>query len=252
VSDPARTLQVHHEATGTGPVVLLTHGFAASSHMFASTVPALAVDHTVIAWDMPGHGRSPAPEDPARYSVGSFVDAMLGLLDDAGAERAVVLGHSLGGYLSLELALAHPDRVAGIVLVDTGPGYRKDDARDGWNRMAIDYAENLEQRGLDGLPAGAELSKGVHRSAAGLAITARNVLTQRDAHVIDGLPSITAPTLVVVGSQDGPFLSGSQYMAAKIPNATLAVIEGAGHAPPVSHPEEFNRVLRSFLEGLRR
>jgi len=245
-------LHVHSEVRGTGPAVLLTHGFAASSHMFASTVPALAADHTVIVWDMPGHGRSDAPEDPAHYSVRSFLDAMLGMLDAAGAERAVVLGHSLGGYLSLELALAHPDHVAGIVLVDTGPGYRSDAGREDWNKMALQYAENLERHGLDGLPAGAELSRGVHRSAAGLALAARHVLTQRDAHVIDGLPSITAPTLVVVGSEDAPFVKGSHYMASKIPNATLAVIEGAGHAPPVSHPEEFNRVLRSFLEGLPR
>ena len=170
----------------------------------------------------------------------------------AGAERGVVLGHSLGGFLSLQFALAHPDRVAGIVLVDTGPGYRNDAARDRWNEMAIDYAVNLERRGLDGLPAGAELSKGVHSSAVGLAISARNVLTQHDAHVIDGLPSITAPTLVVVGSDDAPFVKGSHYMASKIPDATLAVIDGAGHAPPVSHPAEFNRILRTFLEGVDR
>jgi pimeloyl-ACP methyl ester carboxylesterase len=245
-------VHIHRQVTGTGPAVLLTHGFAASSHMFASTVPALATDHTAIVWDMPGHGRSAAPDDPDQYSVPAFLDAMVALIDEAGAGRAVVLGHSLGGYLSLELALAHPDRVAGVVLVDTGPGYRNDAARDGWNEMADDYAVNLERRGLDGLPGGAELSKGVHSTAVGLALTARNVLTQRDAHVIDGLPSITAPTLVVVGSDDEPFVKGSHYMAGKIPGATLAVIDGAGHAPPVSHPDEFNAVLRTFLNGVAR
>ena len=245
-------MHIHSEVTGAGPAVLLTHGFAASSHMFAKTVPAIATDHTAIVWDMPGHGRSDAPDDPSAYSVRGFLDAMLGLIDAAGADRAVFLGHSLGGYLSLALALAHPDRVAGIVLVDTGPGYRNDAARDAWNEMAADYAANLQRRGLDGVPAGAELSKGVHTSAVGLAITAHNVLTQHDAHVIDGLPTITAPTLVVVGELDEPFVKGSHYMASKIPDATLAVIDGAGHAPPVSHPDELNRVLRTFLEGLAR
>ena len=114
---------IFHEATGSGPAVLLTHGFGASSHMFVGTVADLAADHTAVVWDMRGHGRSDSPDDPAAYSVASSLDAMLAILDDVGAERAVLVGHSLGGYLSLELAIAHPDRVATLVLVDTGPGY---------------------------------------------------------------------------------------------------------------------------------
>jgi pimeloyl-ACP methyl ester carboxylesterase len=218
--------------------------------MFATTVAALAPDHRVIVWDMPGHGRSAAPDDAAQYSVRRSLDAMLGLLDAAGAEQAVLLGHSLGGFLSLELALAHPERVRGLVLVDTGPGYRNDVARDGWNEMATDYAVDLEAKGLDGLPGGAELSRRVHASAAGLAHTARRVLTQHDAHVIDALGTITAPTLVVVGAKDAPFVKGSHYMASKIPGAELVVIDGCGHAPPITHPEPFNAALRSFLGGL--
>ncbi len=243
-------MHIHSEVTGDGPAVLLTHGFAASSHMFASTVPELAADHRAIVWDLPGHGASAAPDDPAQYSVPVFLDHMLALIDGAGADGAIVLGHSLGGFLSLQFALAHPDRVRGVVLVDTGPGYRSDAARDGWNEMAADYATRLDERGLDGLPGGAELSKGVHSSAVGLALAARHVLTQHDSHVIDGLPTITAPTLVVVGSDDAPFVKGSHYMADKIPNADLVVIDGCGHAPPVTHPEPFNAALRTFLEGL--
>jgi pimeloyl-ACP methyl ester carboxylesterase len=243
-------VQIYAEVTGEGPVVVLTHGFAASSHMFATTVPALAKDHTVIVWDMPGHGHSAASDDASEYTTGAFIDEMLHLLDTSEEERAVWLGHSLGGYLSLELALAHPDRTRGLVLVDTGPGYRNDQAREGWNRMANRYAEDLETKGLAGVPGGEELSASVHSSATGLAIGARQVLTQTDSHVIDGLPSIEAPTLVVVGDQDEPFLKGSHYMADKIPNATIAVIQGAGHAPPVSHSDEFNTVLRTFLERL--
>lgn len=231
-------------------MVLLTHGFAASSHMFASTVPAIVADHTAIVWDMPGHGRSEAPDDAEQYSVTGSLDLMLGLLDEADAERAVVLGHSLGGYLSLQFALAHPDRVSGVVLVDTGPGYRNDAARDVWNEMASDYAVNLERHGLDGLPASAELSAGRHATAVGLAHTARRVLVQHDAHVIDGLPTIAVPTLVVVGERDEAFVKGSQYMAAKIPDATLVVIAGCGHAPPVTHPEPFNRALRAYIDGV--
>ena len=182
--------------------------------------------------------------------MATFLDAMLAILDDVGVEQAVMLGHSLGGYLSLEMAIAHPERTAALVLVDTGPGFRNDAARDGWNEMAEGYARDLDERGLGGLPGSDELSAGVHRSAAGLALAARGVLRQSDGHVLEALPSIAVPTLVVVGERDKPFLNGSRYMADKIPDATLAVIDGAAHAPPVSHPEEFNAVLRSFLDGL--
>ena len=176
---------------------------------------------------------------------------MLRLVDDAGAERAVWLGHSLGGYLSLELVLAHPDRARGLVLVDTGPGYRNDQAPatagTAWPRAT---ATSSRPRALRVCRAATSCSSSVHSSATGLAIAARQVLTQTDSHVVDGLPSIEVPTLVVVGDHDKPFLKGSHYMSEKIPNATIAVIQGAGHAPPVSHSDEFNAVLRTYLERL--
>jgi pimeloyl-ACP methyl ester carboxylesterase len=245
-------VHVHHEIAGSGPAILLTHGFAASSHMYAATVADLSADHTVITWDIRGHGRSDSPDDPAEYSVAASLGDMAAMLDAAGADRAVLVGHSLGGYLSLEFTLAHPERVDGLVLVDTGPGFRKDEGRQRWNEMAEGYATDLEERGLDGLPASAELDAGVHRSAEGLALAARGILRQRDGHVLEALPSIVAPTLVVVGEHDAPFLAGSGYMAAKIPGARLVTIAGAGHAPPVTNPDEFTAAVRAFLEEIVR
>jgi pimeloyl-ACP methyl ester carboxylesterase len=241
-------VHVHHEIAGTGPAVLLTHGFAASSHMYAATVADLSANHTMITWDIRGHGKSDSPGDPAEYSVAASLADMAASIDAAGAEHAVLVGHSLGGYLSLEFTLAHPDRVDGLVLVDTGPGFRKEEGRQQWNEMAEGYANDLDERGLSGLPASAELNAGVHRSAEGLALAARGILRQRDGHVMEGLPTIATPTLVVVGEYDAPFLAGSGYMAAKIPGARLVTIAGAGHAPPVTHPDEFNAALRAFLE----
>ncbi len=244
-------MQIHREITGRGPVVLLTHGFGASSHMFADTAAALAEDHTVVTWDMRGHGRSDSDDDPSEYSVAASLSDMASLLDEAGADRAVLLGHSLGGYLSLEYALAHPAQVAALVLVDTGPGFRSDRSRAAWNEMTEQYAVALEQRGLAGLPGSEELlQSSVHRSVTGLIHTARGTLRQNDGHVLEGLPTIEAPTLVVVGSRDEQFLAGSSYMADKIPQARLVVIDGAGHAPTVTHPEAFNAELRAFLAEL--
>jgi len=79
-------------------------------------------------------------------------------------------------------------------------------------------------------------------------LAAGGILAQQDARVIDSLPTIDVPTLVVIGSDDATFLGGSQYMASKIPGASLEQVEGARHAPNVSHAELFNERVRSFLD----
>jgi pimeloyl-ACP methyl ester carboxylesterase len=89
-----------------------------------------------------------------------------------------------------------------------------------------------------------------HRSARALAHAARGMFAQEDARVIDSLPGIAVPTLVILGDQDEPFVAPSRYMAGKIPGARLAVIEGAGHAANLDRPEPFNRILRTFLDDL--
>jgi pimeloyl-ACP methyl ester carboxylesterase len=243
-------VRIRYDIVGTGPAILLTHGFGASAHMFRATAAALAGDHTVITWDIRGHGASDYPVDGGEYSVAKAIGDMAALLDAAGFERAVLAGHSLGGYLSLAFNLAHPQRVRALILNDTGPGYRKDDGRAEWNRLAERYALSLERSGLAGLPGSSELTANVHRDEAGLIRAARGILAQHDATVIESLPTIAAPTLVIVGELDTPFVGGSQYMAAKIPNAQLVVIGGADHAPNMSHPAEFDAAVRSFLGSL--
>jgi len=95
-------------------------------------------------------------------------------------------------------------------------------------------------------------ARGEHRSARGLAHAARGMLAQRDSVVIDLLPSIRVPTLIVVGDEDEPFLAPCEYMAKKIPGARLEVIHGAGHASNLDQPDTFNRILLNFLDSLPR
>lgn len=242
--------RLHVEVAGQGSAVLLTHGFSATSGMWAGQADVLAGDHTVIRWDMRGHGQSEYPTDPAEYSIEATVQDMVDVLDQVGVARAVLVGHSLGGFASLEFVRRHPGRVSGLVLVDTGPGFRNDEARAAWNAYAETTAANLESKGLEALGRSDEVAAARHRDATGLALSARRVLVQRDAAVIDALPAIAAPTLVIVGSEDRAFRSGAEYMAAKIPGAELVVVPGAGHAPNLTHPQLFDDSLRRFLDRL--
>jgi pimeloyl-ACP methyl ester carboxylesterase len=233
-----------------GPALLLSHGFGATSAMFAPNVPALATHRDVITWDLRGHGASESPADPACYAGARALEDMQALLDTLSAGPAVLGGHSLGGYLSLSFTLAHPDRVAGLVLIGTGPGFRKDEARDAWNRRAHTTAERLAETGIAALGTSSELHGDAHTDVQGLILAARGTLTQHDAHVIDGLPGIAVPTLVIVGENDKNFLAAADYMAAKIPGARKVVIAGAGHAPNVDQPEAVNAEVTAFLAGL--
>jgi pimeloyl-ACP methyl ester carboxylesterase len=244
-------LGLHFEVSGDGLPILLTHGFSATSAMFSGTARALLSDYRVVTWDLRGHGSSDSPDDPSLYSSELVMSDMIALLDHLDIERAVVAGHSIGGFLTLKFAVTHPERVSALVLEDTGPGYRSDEAREHWNTSVVEaYATVLSERGLAGLPVGAELHGDAHRDAVGLIHAARGILVQRDAHVLEALPSIAVPTLVIVGENDTAFVPGSKYMAEKIPGAHLVEIPGAGHAPNLSHPELFDQCLRTFLDDV--
>ncbi len=227
--------------------LLLTHGYGASAQMWEPNVGTLAAARPVITWDLRGHGRSDCPPDQAQYTQSASVQDMAALLDAAGAERAVLGGLSLGGYLSLAFWLAYPERVAALILCDTGPGYRSDEARQRWNDRAMATAGRLERDGLAALGDGPRPPDAAQWSMQGLARAARGMLTQQDGRVIESLPSIDVPVLVLVGADDKPFLGAAEYMAAKIPSARLVVIPDAGHVASADQPGRFNQQVLEFL-----
>jgi pimeloyl-ACP methyl ester carboxylesterase len=246
-------VDIFYQVTGTPSTlcpILLSHGYSATSEMWRRNLDALGQTRQVIVWDMRGHGRSEAPDAPDRYSAALSVEDMQGILDAVGADTAVIGGLSLGGYLSLAFHLAHPERAAALMLFDTGPGFKSAEAREQWNASALSTAAGYEARGLDAMPGRAETVRSEHRSAGGLALAARGMLTQADAQVIESLPNIKVPTLVVVGADDRPFLNATDYMVAKIPGATKVVIDGAGHAANIDQPAAFNQAVIDFLERL--
>jgi pimeloyl-ACP methyl ester carboxylesterase len=246
-------VKIYYETHGEGPALLLTHGYSSTSAMWHGQIEALSKHHTLVLWDMRGHGQSDYPEDSSAYSEALTVGDMAALLDEVGAMRAIVGGLSLGGYMSLAFYRAHPERVSALLIIDTGPGFKKDDAREAWNKRALDTAERFEREGLSVLKsASRERSTVSHRDAAGLARAARGMLTQRDARVIEVLPDIKVPSLVVVGADDTPFLAASDYMATKIPGAKKLVIPSAGHAVNIDQPQAFIDAVLPFLEGLPR
>ena len=228
--------------------LLLSHGFGATSAMWDPNIAALSAQRQVITWDLRGHGRSGCPDEPGEYTQAACVEDMVAVLDAAGAAQAVLGGLSLGGYLSLAFCLRYPERVAALLLCDTGPGFRSDEARQRWNDRAAGTASRLERDGLAALRGG--LRYAVESTPRGLALAARGILTQQDARVIDSLPSIAVPVLVLVGARDEAFLGAADYATAKIPGARQAVIPDAGHMCNIDQPELFDEQVLKFLDDL--
>jgi pimeloyl-ACP methyl ester carboxylesterase len=244
-------INIYYEIHGSGPPLLLTHGYSSTSAMWQGQIEALSKHHKLVLWDMRGHGQSDYPAEPGAYSEALTVADMAALLDEVGADTAIVGGLSLGGYMSLAFYRAHPDRVRALLIIDTGPGFKKDDAREAWNKRARDTGDRFEREGLAVLKSASRERSGVsHRDALGLARAARGMLIQRDARVIEQLPDIRVPALVVVGADDTPFLAASDYMAAKIPGARKVVIPAAGHAVNIDQPQAFIDAVLPFLDGL--
>ena len=244
-------VEIYYEVHGSGPPLLLTHGYSSTSAMWQGQVEALSKHHKLVLWDMRGHGQSDYPDDPAAYSEAHTVADMAALLDKVGANSAIVGGLSLGGYMSLAFYRVHPQRASALLIIDTGPGFKKDDARETWNKRAHDTGDRFEREGLAVLKsASRERSMVSHRDASGLARAARGMLIQRDAAVIETLPNIKVPSLVVVGADDAPFLAASDYRAAKIPGARKVVVPGAGHAVNIDQPQAFIDAVLPFLDSL--
>jgi len=238
---------IHYEVRGSGPTVLLSHGYSATSAMWRPQLDALSARYQVVTWDIRGHGLSDSPADDAFYSEALSLGDMAALLDAVGADGAHIGGLSLGGYLSLAFHVVHPERCRSLLLFDTGPGYRKDVARAQWNDMALGRARFFERSGLDRIDTRTDAHGGTHRSADGLARAARGILRQYDSRVMDSLPHIAVPVLVLVGADDAPFVGPSEYMARKIPGAELVVLDDAGHEANLDQPAAFNAAVLDFL-----
>jgi len=249
-------VKLYYEVHGSSsnPPLILSHGYSATSEMWKGQISAFSKNYRLITWDMRGHGRSDYPSSQSAYSEPHTVSDMAAILDEVVPDKTtkvIVGGLSLGGYMSLAFYRVHPARVARLLIIDTGPGFKKDAARDAWNQTAAKTAERFERDGLASLQSSGVSAERrlvtTHRDASGLARAARGMLAQRDDAVMRVLPEIKVPCLVVVGSEDRPFLAATEYMVKKIVGAKKVVIEGAGHAANVDRPEAFNQAILGFL-----
>jgi len=247
-------IELYYEIHGQGYPVVFLHGFAGTVNMWQPQVPVLSRGYQFLIYDARGHGQSESPPSLEQYSADIVVEDLFQLLGTLGIEKAVVGGLSMGGYESLRFYLHHPQTVAALILIDTGPGYRNPARREEWNRQQEERASLLETQGIEAFtvdaPSYTPRDLMLRQNPVGLAHMARKVVAQHDSRVIENLSEIKVPTLVLVGEKDTPFLQAAEYMSKVIPGARYMVIPQAGHAANQDNVEVFNRAVLDFLGKL--
>jgi 3-oxoadipate enol-lactonase len=238
-------VSLHHTSTGRGAVpVVLTHGLGASADVWAAQVPVLAERHRVVTWDLRGHARSGAADTPCTVAD---LGADLGrVLDAAHIARAVVVGHSAGGVVAMQLALDYPDRTAGLVLIGTASEC---------NAKARTFYEDLgalaDERGME--PVHRRLGVDADQApthAATFAHVARAIATLHEEPLTPRLAAITCPTLVVVGEKDFLGVGGSVIIHRGITRSRLAIVPERGHGIFQEDPPQFNALIEKYLASI--
>jgi pimeloyl-ACP methyl ester carboxylesterase len=232
---------------GAAPLLIL-EGAGDRVASWRRNVPRLAAELHVAVVDHRGNGDSDEPPGPC--TMATFVDDAVAVLDAMGWDRAHVYGQSFGGMVAQELALTHPDRVRTLVLGSTGAGERhtvrgrdaqvpKGEPWRAWyapgypNEHPEDVVEDLRV-----VRAGPDHPEGARRQWEAMA--------GWDAY--DRLPGISAPTLVVHGTEDRMIApANAEILAARIPGAELVLLEGAGHVATWEQPERSDRAVLAFI-----
>jgi len=237
----------------------LLHGFCGSAEYWEQVIPVLSSGYRVIAPDLRGHGASEAPLGP--YSIEQMADDVLGLLDSLEIAECIMLGHSLGGYITLSFAQRYASRLKGFGLIHSTAYPDSEEAKE----KRLKSVSAIQNEGITpfvdsfvpGLFAEATASaspqllepakeigyKTPPQGAAGAALAMRERPDRRDV-----ITATTLPVLLVAGEQDGLIPAERTFTADK-PNVTQATISGAGHMSLFEAPERLAEIIKDFVQA---
>lgn len=260
-SEPFPHVDVH---PGDGPPLVLLHGIMAGRALWAANLDVLRTVCTPVVVELYGHGRSPSPPEPERYSPDAYVDVLERLRERMGVDRWLLFGHSLGAAVSLRYALAHPQRVIGHGFSNSASALAGPTWRRRMRATADDEARRIEAGGAPGLaahrmnPVGSRHVVPAVREAlradvpllqpAGIAATVRAVA--RAESLRDEVGGNRAPCLLVAGVHEAGFVEPTAHAEAVMPGLTTVRVQ-AGHSPNAEAPERFGEVLTDFVRSLR-
>lgn len=259
-------IRLNVERAGSGPPLVLLHGFTGSAANWEPHLAAFGRRFTVYTIDIIGHGQSDAPADLSHYRMEQAVEDLSALLDQLDLASIALLGYSMGGRVALQLALAVPERIRVLVLESASPGIADPAERAGRVRADEALATSIERDGLEAfidrwqrLPLFASqqrLPQDVqqrHRAArlanspTGLANSLRGMGAGAMTPVWDRLETFAASTLLLAGALDAKYVKQGEAMATLMPQATRLVLPDVGHTTHLEAPELFNRAVLDWF-----
>jgi 2-succinyl-6-hydroxy-2,4-cyclohexadiene-1-carboxylate synthase len=246
-------MELQAEREGAGPPIVLVHGFTQTGRCWGPEATDLAADHAVTRVDAPGHGRS--------HGVTADLIAGAGMIADVGGP-ATYLGYSMGARFCLHVALCHPERVRGLVLIGGTAGIEDDAERAERHAQDLRTAQRIADAGLPafldawiaqplfaGLPSDRRFrAERLTNTVDGLRGSLEHAGTGAQSPSWDALAGLTMPVLAIAGAQDSKFAALAERMAAMIgANARCALVPDAGHAAHLEQPDAFLAILRPWL-----
>lgn len=237
---------------GKGEVVLFVHGAAGDATLWQPYLDSLASQHSPLAIDLPGHGRSGGWE--GLKSIPAYRELIRKFAERLSLRPFVLVGHSMGGAIALDVALHYPDRLRGLVLISTGARLRVAPqildalkrAMEGKARLTFDRTPYSPQTPEETIHRIERL-----RASTDVRVQYFNMRACDAFDVMDKLPQIQLPTLVLCGRDDllTP-VKYAEYLQKQIPHARLAIIDRAGHWLPAEQPQATLQAMEAFLKNL--
>jgi len=252
-------MRIWYERAGSGPLLVLVHGFVGDGRStWQHQIDDLSDEFTVVAWDGPGAGRSSDP--PSSFRMPDYADCLAGFVDTLGLGRPHVAGLSFGGALALELFRRHPTMPTSLILAGAYAGWAGSLPPDAVTERLAKSLESAELPPADFATAMLPSMFSATAPADQVAEFVRSVaqfhpagfrtmaLASAEADLRDVLPRIDIPTLLLYGDQDvrAP-MSVARALHAAIPDSTLVVMPGVGHASSVEAAGRFTTEVRDFL-----
>ncbi|HEU5115592.1 MAG TPA: alpha/beta fold hydrolase [Isosphaeraceae bacterium] len=255
---------LNYSDDGPGPVVVLLHGFPMDHRIWNPQRASVGATYRLIAPDLRGHGASAAPEGV--YSMEEMAGDVHELLDALGIHEPIVLGgHSMGGYVAQAFAARYPDRLRGLVLINTRAGADSEEAARKREETAsqVEASEDVEPVVESMLPR--LLSPSILKQKPKLVHQVRSMMVRTPARAVAGalrgmarrldrldlLRTLKTPALVLAGENDAIVpLDEARAMANALPLGQLEVIPDCGHLAPLENPDATNNALLAFLNEL--